>query len=186
MWGPHPPLRATCPPCGARKMLRAYADPCIFRPLQILRVPFFRRRQRELAIHRARGRLPYPPVCALGTSPGGGSKGCRGRQPLQEHGAAGRPLRHPAGRDTPGDTSPCAGEVIRAAEGVGPYGIWEGGARSPSQSTGGRTRRLTAPPEGEPSGVRSILARGPLRGAGGPFGLHNLYISLHILVYVIL
>ena len=116
--------------------------------------------------------------------PGEGFAGCRGRQPLQEYGAAGRPLRHPAGRDTPGDISPCAGEVIRAAEDagpygdmggrtfqalLGPYGIWVGGARSPSPSPGGRTRRLTAPPEGEPRGVRSILARGPLRGTGGPF-----------------
>ena len=100
--------------------------------------------------------------------PGEGFAGCRGRQPLQEHGAAGRPLRHPAGRDTPGDISPCAGEVIRAAEDAGPYGDMGGRGAFPL-SVNRRTRRLTAPPEGEPSGVRSILARGPLRGTGGPF-----------------
>ena len=46
------------PPCGARKMLRAYAVPCIFRPLQKLRAPllqklrapFIRRRRREPSI----------------------------------------------------------------------------------------------------------------------------------------
>ena len=131
-----------------------------FRPLQKLRVPFFRRRQLELAILRARE----------------GFAGRRGRQPLQEHGAAGRPLRHPAGRDTPGDTSPCAGEVIRAAEGVGPYGIWEGGARSPSQSTGGRTRRLTAPPEGGAKWRALHFGKGVIAGDGRSFGLHNLYL----------
>ena len=44
----------------------------------------------------------------------------------------------------------------------------------------------SSPRGGEPSGVRSILARGPLRGTGGPFGLHNFYFGLHILVYVII
>ena len=79
--------------------------------------------------------------------PGEGFAGCRGRQPLQEHGAAGRPLRHPAGRDTPGDISPCAGAVIRAAEGVGPYGDMGGRGAFPL-SVNRRTRRLTAPPRG--------------------------------------
>ena len=31
-----------CPPCGARKMLRAYAFPCIFRPLRKRHQPFIR------------------------------------------------------------------------------------------------------------------------------------------------
>ena len=38
------------PPCGARKMLRAYADPCIFRLLRKLLLPFLCRRQREAVI----------------------------------------------------------------------------------------------------------------------------------------
>ena len=41
---------ATPPPCGARKMLRAYAIPCVFRPLRKFRAPFFRHRRREPAI----------------------------------------------------------------------------------------------------------------------------------------
>ncbi len=61
--GPHPSsaLRetadATCPPCGARKTLRAYAFPRVFRPLRKLRVPFLRHWRREPAIPRVRGRL---------------------------------------------------------------------------------------------------------------------------------
>ena len=43
------------PPCGARRMLRAYADPCILRPLRKLRAYCFCHRQRKLAI---------PPTCA--------------------------------------------------------------------------------------------------------------------------
>ena len=43
------------PPCGARRMLRAYADPCILRPLRKLRAFFFCHRHRKLAI---------PPTCA--------------------------------------------------------------------------------------------------------------------------
>ena len=42
-------------PCGARRMLRAYADPCILRPLRKLRAYCFCHRQRKLAI---------PPACA--------------------------------------------------------------------------------------------------------------------------
>ena len=39
--------RSPCPPCGTRKMLRAYADPCIFRPLRKRSPRFFCHRQRE-------------------------------------------------------------------------------------------------------------------------------------------
>ena len=45
--------------------------------LRKYRPRFFCHRQRKAGIPRARGRLcvrPYPPVCALGTSPEGGSK----------------------------------------------------------------------------------------------------------------
>ena len=38
------------PPCDARRMLRAYADPCILRPLRKLQAFFFCHRQRKLAI----------------------------------------------------------------------------------------------------------------------------------------
>ena len=55
--GPHPALRATCPPCGARKAVRAYADPPAFRPLRKYRLRFLCQRQREAGIPRARGRL---------------------------------------------------------------------------------------------------------------------------------
>ena len=55
--GPHPALRATCPPCGTRKLLRAYAFPCSCRPLRKFRLHFFCHRQREAGIPRARGRL---------------------------------------------------------------------------------------------------------------------------------
>ena len=48
-------------PCGARKTVRAYADPPVFRPLRKLRPRFFCRRQREAAILNnskfGRGRL---------------------------------------------------------------------------------------------------------------------------------
>ena len=37
-------------PCGARKTLRAYADPRVFRPLRKLRAPFIRRWRREPSI----------------------------------------------------------------------------------------------------------------------------------------
>ena len=57
LWGPHPALRATCPPCGARKAVRAYADPPAFRPLRKYRLRFLCQRQREAGIPRARGRL---------------------------------------------------------------------------------------------------------------------------------
>ena len=40
---------ATVPPCGARKTLRAFADPCVFRPLRKKRAPFISHRQRERA-----------------------------------------------------------------------------------------------------------------------------------------
>ena len=116
---------------------------------------------------------------------GEGFAGCRGRQPLQEHGAAGRPLRHPAGRDTPGDISPCAGEVIRAAEGVSPYGDMGGRGAFPL-SVNRRTRRLTAPPEGVSQvACAPFWQGGHCGGRAVLFGLHNLYIGLHILVYVI-
>ncbi len=54
------------PPCGARKMLRAYAIPCIFRPLRKFRAPFFRRRRREPAIPPSPGQRERiaAPVCA--------------------------------------------------------------------------------------------------------------------------
>jgi len=55
--GPHPALRATCPPCGARKAVRAYADPPAFRPLRKYRLRFLCHWQREAGIPRARGRL---------------------------------------------------------------------------------------------------------------------------------
>ncbi len=57
--GPHPPkcadeqcsaLQGTCPPCGARKTLRTYALPRVFRPLRKLRPRFIRYRRRETAI----------------------------------------------------------------------------------------------------------------------------------------
>ena len=61
-WGKEITVFARCahwlthdPPCGARRMLRAYADPCILRPLRKLRANFFCQRQRKLAI---------PPACA--------------------------------------------------------------------------------------------------------------------------
>ena len=37
-------------PCGARKTVRAYADPPVFRPLRKLRAPCIRRRRREPSI----------------------------------------------------------------------------------------------------------------------------------------
>ena len=70
---PHPALRATCPPCGARKTVRAYADPPVFRPLRKKSPRFFR---------------------PSATSPGGGSKGCRGRQSTAERACGGRSRRH--------------------------------------------------------------------------------------------
>ena len=93
---PHPALRATCPPCGARKTVRAYADPPVFRPLRKKSPRFFCHRQREGSFPRARGRLeageaPYRPSA---TSPGGGSKGCRGRQSTAERACGGRSRRH--------------------------------------------------------------------------------------------
>ncbi len=65
--GPHPALRATfpvrgegislrprearpAPPCGARKMLRAYAYPPVFRPLRKLRLCLICHRQRKAAL----------------------------------------------------------------------------------------------------------------------------------------
>ena len=39
--------RSPCPPCGTRKLLRAYADPCSFRPLRKRSPRFFCHRQRE-------------------------------------------------------------------------------------------------------------------------------------------
>ena len=45
--GPHPALRATYPPCGARKMLQAYAFLCIFRPLRKRSPRFIRPWRRE-------------------------------------------------------------------------------------------------------------------------------------------
>ena len=41
------------PLCGARKMLRAYADPCIFRPLQKSLASFIRHRRRKPVIPKA-------------------------------------------------------------------------------------------------------------------------------------
>ena len=55
--GPHPALRATCPPCSSRKSRRACADPRDFRPLRKFRLRFLCHRQREAGIPRARGRL---------------------------------------------------------------------------------------------------------------------------------
>ena len=46
-----------CPPCGARKTVRAYADPPVFRPLRKFRAPCFRHRRREPAIPLAQGSL---------------------------------------------------------------------------------------------------------------------------------
>ena len=43
-----------CPPCGARKTVRAYAIPPVFRPLRKLRPCFFCHLQRKAAIPRAR------------------------------------------------------------------------------------------------------------------------------------
>ena len=43
-------LKRKMPPCGARKTLRAYAIPCVFRPLRKLQAPFFCHRQRQPAI----------------------------------------------------------------------------------------------------------------------------------------
>lgn len=48
---------ATSPPCGARKLLRAYASPCSFRPLRKKGHRFFCHRQRDGSFPRARGRL---------------------------------------------------------------------------------------------------------------------------------
>ena len=45
--GPHSALRATYPPCGARKMLQAYAFLCIFRPLRKRSPRFIRPWRRE-------------------------------------------------------------------------------------------------------------------------------------------
>ena len=45
--GLHPALRVTYPPCGARKMLQAYAFHCIFRPLRKRSPRFIRPWRRE-------------------------------------------------------------------------------------------------------------------------------------------
>ena len=45
-----PPAAGPQTPCGARKTLRAYADPRVFRPLRKLRPRFACHRQREAAI----------------------------------------------------------------------------------------------------------------------------------------
>ena len=57
-----------CPPCGARKMLRAYAFPCIFRPLRKRSPRFIRHWRRQPAIPPAEGRLGATP---RGQSPRG-------------------------------------------------------------------------------------------------------------------
>ena len=43
-------LKRVLPPCGARKTRRAYAVPCVFRPLRKQRPAFFCRRQRRGAV----------------------------------------------------------------------------------------------------------------------------------------
>ena len=43
-------LKRILPPCGARKTRRAYAVPCVFRPLRKQRPAFFCRRQRRGAV----------------------------------------------------------------------------------------------------------------------------------------
>ena len=48
-------LKRKMPPCGARKTLRAYADPRVFRPLRKKRAAFFCHRQRQHAFPRADG-----------------------------------------------------------------------------------------------------------------------------------
>ena len=58
---------ATVPPCGARKTLRAFADPCVFRPLRNFRLRFICHWQREAGI---------PPE-------GEARVGRRGRRPLR-------------------------------------------------------------------------------------------------------
>ena len=63
------------PPCGARKMLRAYADPCIFRPLRKLRFPFFRHRRREPAIPPCAGKAPLSHSVRTGDFPRRGKQG---------------------------------------------------------------------------------------------------------------
>ena len=45
----------SCPPCGTRKSVRAYADPPDFRPLRKNRTAFSCRRQRRRGFPRARG-----------------------------------------------------------------------------------------------------------------------------------
>ena len=96
--GPHPALRATCPPCGARKTVRAYAIPPVFRPLRKLRPCFFCHLQRKAAIPRARGRLYGPSRTPAPTG-------------VLQNGQKRGPLRHPTDCYTPDATSPCAGEV---------------------------------------------------------------------------
>ena len=45
-----PPGYRFAPPCGARKTVRAFADPPVFRPLRIRHLPFFCHRQRAGAL----------------------------------------------------------------------------------------------------------------------------------------
>ena len=67
-------LCRTAPPCGARKTLRAYAVPCVFRPLRKFRLCFICHRQRKAAIPlrqgSPKGKRTPPPQCEhWGTSP---------------------------------------------------------------------------------------------------------------------
>ena len=51
-------LKRKMPPCGARKTLRAYADPRVFRPLRKKRAAFFCHRQRQHAFPPRGRRCP--------------------------------------------------------------------------------------------------------------------------------
>ena len=81
---PHPALRATCPPCGARKTVRAYADPPVFRPLRKKSPRFFAKALfpvRGEGLRRAKppiGLRPLPPE-GEARAAGGGSLRRRGR-----------------------------------------------------------------------------------------------------------
>ena len=181
MWGPHPPLRATCPLCGARKMLRAYAFPCIFRLLQKLRVPFFRRRQRELAI----------PV--------------RGKALRAVEDAS--PYKNTERRDNPSVTRR---DVTRRATSPLAQGRLYGPPRASRRARNARRSKLCSAPTGygragrvpplsqpadtpvdsSPRGGSQVACApfwqgGHCGGRAVLFGLHNLYIGLHILVCVI-
>ena len=67
------------PPCGARKTLRAYADPCVFRPLRIFLACFICHRQRKPAIPKRKTPAISLPLCATPTALRTPCRNCRSR-----------------------------------------------------------------------------------------------------------